>query len=440
MLSGRNSTSAEGAAPEAARHGPRTVADLAELAVLAIDRSPIAQFVADLDGRVVHANDAYCHLVGVDPDQVVGSTAADVLLASDVDQVVERVQAALDAQADPEADVDVSLELRLRRADGTVRTCDATICTGRDSAGTRWLTVHLVDVTALRQAHETTTRLARIAETTSDLVALLDGTGEVVYLNRAARRTHGLGQVTPGNLNILDFFTSDAARRVTEEVLPQLRQGRPWEGELDMRRGDGSAIHVWQTMTPEMDPAGDLQLVSVVGRDITEQKRVEAELAHQATHDSLTQLPNRAKILDHLDVELTQSRRTGRSIAVLFIDLDRFKSVNDRFGHEAGDELLRATAQRIGQVLRPTDVVGRLGGDEFVVLCAEVSDDAQARTIAERILHRLEAEPVSIAGGSVSISASIGIATSSGCREAHPEAMLREADAAMYLAKQRGRG
>ena len=123
---------------------------------------------------------------------------------------------------------------------------------------------------------------------------------------------------------------------------------------------------------------------------------------------------------------------------MLFIDLDRFKAVNDRLGHEAGDDLLRAAAQRITQVVRPGDVVARLGGDEFVVLCAESADE-KASTIAHRIRHRLESESVTIGAASIAATASIGVAVASGRHGPHAEALLREADAAMYLAKERGR-
>jgi diguanylate cyclase (GGDEF)-like protein len=182
-----------------------------------------------------------------------------------------------------------------------------------------------------------------------------------------------------------------------------------------------------------------LARISAVGRDVTEQRRFEAALAHQATHDTLTDLPNRALLLDHLDLALARADRDTSVVALVFLDLDRFKSVNDTYGHDIGDDLLIAVAARITDVLRPGDTVARLGGDEFVILCEDVVDEHHAVAIAQRILSLIEATPFNLRGSEVDITASAGIAISPGGSDAHPEALLRDADAAMYRAKDAGR-
>ncbi len=139
-----------------------------------------------------------------------------------------------------------------------------------------------------------------------------------------------------------------------------------------MFAADGTEILVWQVMTPIVRADGSIHQVSTVGRDVTERKRFESDLAHQATHDPLTGLPNRALLLDHLELELARAERESRLVALLFLDLDRFKQVNDTLGHDAGDELLAQAAQRISAVVRPADTVARMGGDEFVILCGDV--------------------------------------------------------------------
>lgn len=172
-------------------------------------------------------------------------------------------------------------------------------------------------------------------------------------------------------------------------------------------------------------------VVAVV--DITAHKRREAQLAFEATHDSLTGLRNRAALIEHTEKALTQLQRTQSILAVLFIDLDGFKRVNDRYGHEAGDGVLQAVAQRLLAVTRPSDVLARVGGDEFVVLCESLSTEQEATTIARRLDAAVrEAVPGDLGG--IRLSAAVGIAFAEG-REDSPTALIRRADRAMYLAK-----
>jgi diguanylate cyclase len=182
----------------------------------------------------------------------------------------------------------------------------------------------------------------------------------------------------------------------------------------------------------------DARLLSRSINYAIERKRAEVELAHQAMHDALTGLPNRALLYDRLGQALNRVGRHSAAVAVLFGDLDRFKLVNDSLGHGAGDTLLVAVAERLSNVLRSGDTAARFGGDEFVLLCEDVSGERQAITIAERIAAELD-EPFVIEGDEVFVRTSVGIAlaTEPGAR---PEALIRDADAAMYRAKERGGG
>jgi diguanylate cyclase (GGDEF)-like protein len=169
--------------------------------------------------------------------------------------------------------------------------------------------------------------------------------------------------------------------------------------------------------------------------DVTEREETEAELTHQALHDPVTGLPNRNLFLDRVGMALARTRRSGGEVAVLFMDLDRFKLINDSLGHDAGDRLLRTTAARLEQALRESDSVGRLGGDEFAMLC-EVKTPDEAVMIAERIAESVAA-PVDLDTEQMVVSASIGIALSDGT--ATPADLLENADAAMYRAKEGGK-
>ncbi|HUR48234.1 MAG TPA: EAL domain-containing protein [Acidimicrobiales bacterium] len=172
-------------------------------------------------------------------------------------------------------------------------------------------------------------------------------------------------------------------------------------------------------------------------QDITERKRAEDLLAHQALHDPMTGLPNRTLLLDRLDHALARCRRTGQLAAVLFMDLDRLKLVNDSMGHEAGDTLLKGVARRIETTLRPQDTAARHGGDEFVIVCEDLESAEQAVAIAERVGSVL-AEPFALPSGEAYVTASIGIAISRSKGDT-PESLLRDADAAMYRAKEKGK-
>ena len=204
--------------------------------------------------------------------------------------------------------------------------------------------------------------------------------------------------------------------------------------ELLARRRDGSEFPAEISLSP-LQTANGL-LVSAAIRDITERKRSAAALAHQALHDSLTGLPNRALLSDRLARALTRAERHGTFVAVLFLDLDRFKLINDSRGHAAGDRLLVAVAERLQGLVRTTDTVARFAGDEFVIVAEEAMDGTESLALAERISQGFSG-PVSIDGEELYITASIGIALGAG--DTTVEGLLSDADSAMYKAKEAGR-
>lgn len=180
--------------------------------------------------------------------------------------------------------------------------------------------------------------------------------------------------------------------------------------------------------------ASVLSLVTVaVERDLDVRR-----LAHQATHDPLTGVSNRASLVDRLDQALARCRRSGRTVGVLFCDLDEFKSVNDRFGHDRGDRLLVEVARRILAAVRPSDTVCRLGGDEFVVVCDDLDDAAHAEVIADRVRLAIEGRPVDVGEAALDVVASVGVAVADP-KVDDAEPLLRRADLAMYEVKQQRR-
>ncbi|MGH9039256.1 MAG: putative bifunctional diguanylate cyclase/phosphodiesterase [Acidimicrobiia bacterium] len=172
------------------------------------------------------------------------------------------------------------------------------------------------------------------------------------------------------------------------------------------------------------------------GAALSTRRRAEAELAHQALHDALTGLPNRVLLADRLDQALARAARSGAGVAVLFIDLDRFKFLNDSRGHAAGDALLVTVAERLREAVRAEDTVARFGGDEFVVVCEDAAAGWEAGSVAERISEAFEA-PFLVNGQEVFLSVSVGVAVGGATDD--PEGLIRDADAAMYRAKAEGR-
>lgn len=175
-----------------------------------------------------------------------------------------------------------------------------------------------------------------------------------------------------------------------------------------------------------------LSLVTVAAERFEDERR----LAHQATHDHLTGVGNRAALRDRLNLALARSQRTGRAVGVLFADLDAFKAVNDRYGHDRGDRLLVEVAERITNAVRPSDTVCRTGGDEFVVVCEDLADPEQAHVIADRVRHAIDASPIDIGETLLEIGASVGVAVAN-LPVDDADRLLRTADLAMYATKQR---
>jgi diguanylate cyclase (GGDEF)-like protein/PAS domain S-box-containing protein len=229
----------------------------------------------------------------------------------------------------------------------------------------------------------------------------------------------------------------DDGRLVTEEM-SRIFVDDHHNHEYRFRKSDGTYRWIYDEMRLLRNEEGEPEEIVGYWIDISERKKLEEQLQHDALHDILTDLPNRIRLLDRLEVSLARSiRNKGHVFAVLFLDLDRFKNVNDSFGHSVGDEFLISVARRLEACVRPGDTVARLSGDEFAILLDEIRDVPDAQAVAERIQHKL-AEPSTVKGKEIFTSASIGIAMSN-AHYAKPEEMMRDADIAMYQAKAHGK-
>jgi diguanylate cyclase (GGDEF)-like protein/PAS domain S-box-containing protein len=269
-------------------------------------------------------------------------------------------------------------------------------------------------------------------------IVMLDQAGRVVGWNAGAQHVKGyraediLGRSFEAFYTPEDVLAGTPARHLAGAASAGHLQYEGWRV-----RGDGTRFWADVVITALFDSYGQLRGFGKVTRDVTARRAAEQELVHRSVHDPLTDLPNRTLLLDRLGHALARLDRHRGNVAVFFVDLDRFKSINDRVGHLGGDRLLVAVAQRLLAALRPEDTVSRLSGDEFVVLCEDVAGHREAAEIAQRLVVAF-ADPVDVGQDRVPVSASIGVAIS-GCSDEVAESLLRDADTAMYQAK-RDRG
>ncbi len=272
---------------------------------------------------------------------------------------------------------------------------------------------------------------------------LAGATVRIHELDDAGQRTRTLTDVSPADVTSADGAQAGVGRSDRTWCTPQLPAASGHDLVVATGRGDRPSA-VIEVSRPPPGPAfseQDAQFVRSVGAVLgaaAMRFRTEDEIRRQSLHDGLTGLPNRTALLDRLDRALRRARGDGTRIGVLFIDLDGFKTVNDTLGHQAGDNLLRLTAQRLEHAVRPTDVVGRLSGDEFAVLCEDIDSPAAIEAIADRALATLDT-PCVLRERTVLLSASVGIALSEP-ETADGEDLLNAADIAMYTAKRRGPG
>ncbi len=299
--------------------------------------------------------------------------------------------------------------------------------------------VILRDLTERRLAEQ---RFATVVDALDEGVVMVDATGKIVVVNRSARAMLGpaLDGVTSG-LELLRRLTmvDENGEPLTPEQHPTMQALRTGRSRTDVVIGidePGGRRRWVSTNSQPIWLAGGRQAHGVVCsfNDITHQREAELQLLYQATHDPLTGLPNRNKVLEQLQARLGTG--TG-SVALLFIDLDRFKAVNDTLGHVSGDEFLAVVGRRLLAMAPEPGLVGRLAGDEFTFIVDGVDDPAVAVAMAEAVGRRI-AEPVRIGAGQTAVSASIGVALGDG-GSFDAEGLLRSADAAMYRAKQLGR-
>lgn len=380
------------------------------------------------DGRIVDANPAACSFYGYPYDELIARTITDINQSTQEETTAELARSLASGRE--------QTVQRHRLKDGSLRSVEVYASPmHRDDRLLIYAIIH--DVTERVEAERKLREAAAVFETTNEAIMITDGEGVIRRVNQAFTRMTGysaaeaIGQ-TP---RLLKSDRHDEQFFAT--MWERLRgQGR-WEGEVWNRRKNGEVFPVWQTISAVPDAAGGTAGYVALAIDITQKKHDEDEIAFRANYDPLTSLPNRNLLAERLGQALKQARREGSRVAVMFIDLDFFKQVNDTLGHAVGDRLLQLVAERMRLCVRETDTIARLGGDEFVVVLTDIGESAPAGNVADKIIAQMN-EPFDIEGNEIHIGASIGI-TLFPDDGRDIDALFRNADLAMYRAKALGR-
>jgi len=422
----------------------RELEDVRRLFETVTEAGPLAMLRTDAVGRVLYANGRWASLIDDPAVRLTGLGWRGVLIPEHVEEVVRLAGIAIQTK-EPFA---------MR-----VRAHDASIPAERSKAGFEgryWAELRvapvftpdgehdgfvatIADITAEVAAGERADQLARVLDAGTDFLMIVERNGAVSYANQAAEEGLGLYAAKGDDQQFLmDVLDPDSFAFFHEVVEPVLHEVNRWKGELTMRDQEGRDVPVSALVLAHTNELGRIETISVVARDISDLKQAQWRMRQLATHDYLTGLPNRVMLYERLDQALARFHRLGQTVALLYLDLDRFKPINDELGHHVGDAVLVTLADRIHATVRDTDTPARIGGDEFAVLIEGFDGPGLLERVAGRLIEVIS-EPIEVEGVSVAVGVSIGI-VSADHTSTDADSLLARGDAAMYQAKAGGRG
>jgi len=385
--------------------------------------------VSDQRGKVQYVSPAFERILGQSMDSYGDQSLAQLIHPDDLARMAEEFPPLL---ADPT--IVLTTVLRSQDSQGHWRHFEATVTNHLDDPDVRGIVGNLHDITELREAHE---RFRSAFENAPIGMAISDLEGRIIRANRALGDIIGRSAADLEGTVSTDLTHPDDRESTITEI-QRLLSTDSVGFQIEKRyihHGDGR--EVWVSVSVSCVRDGQERPVYLIGQieDITERRALRERLAYAAIHDPLTQLPNRELFMDRLEVALRRAERARHEVTVMFLDLDRFKLINDSLGHDVGDQVLRAVAERLSGAMRSSDTLARFGGDEFTILCEDVGNDSDALEVAERLVASM-GQPLSLESGEVFVSLSVGIALSRAAESA--ALVLRNADIAMYRAKARG--
>ncbi|PTN11979.1 EAL domain-containing protein [Nitrosomonas aestuarii] len=399
---------------------------------LVVKQATDSVFITDSKGRIEYVNPAFETLTGYTADEINGNTPAILRSGKHDLAFYQQLWRTINC-----GDIFKGTLIN-RRKNGELFHEEKVITPLKDAQGH---ITHFVstgrDITARVYVEHANARLISILEATPDLVAIFEQDGRIRYLNKAGRQLLGLDfEEEVSTRHVQDLVHNDTAQQHISQALLAVREYGIWNGETVLRVAKGKRLPVSQVILAHRNTDGSIEYLSTIMRDISERKHFEAELQHQTNHDRLTDLPNRFFLVDRFTSALEYAKRHGEYVAVLFLDMDNFKRVNDNLGHAAGDSLLQQVAQRLKGCFRSNDTVARHGGDEFTIVANDIKNSEDVLRLLQKLRTAFE-RPIFIGSQNIYITFSIGIAL-------YPhdgdqiEDLLHHADIAMFRAKSSG--
>lgn len=390
-------------------------------------------YAIDDDGVLTYVSPAIESFAGYAPSEVIGRRFEEFILEEDHQRIRERYLEILSGGSSGAGEYRVltkSGEYRWMRTSSRPVFADGRV------AGVQGV---LSDITELKRAEEalreSEKRYRTLFQDTRDAINITTRDGQVLDANQSFLDLFGYTTEDLAGLNAKELYVDPVDRRRFQEEIE--RKGSVRDYEVRLRKKDGTEMDCLVTSTVRLGEDGRVLGYQGFIHDVTERKQVEETIRRLAYYDALTGLPNRTLFGDRLTVAVARARRNRRRLAVMLLDLDHFKDVNDSLGHPVGDQLLQAVGERLTGLLRRSDTVCRMGGDEFLVLLEGISEMEDVAKVAEAILKRSR-EPVFVKKHELQVTTSLGIAV-------YPEdgedgdTLIRNADIAMYRAKEKGR-
>jgi len=390
-------------------------------------------WMKNIEGAYLACNPAFERFIGAKEKDLIGKTDYDFVATKSADYFHSRDLATLE-EGKPKI-----VEDWLTFADDGHRALFEIIKVPVKTAGGQLVGILGIarDITKRKQTEEELQLAALVYQSSSQSIIVTDSHNTIVAVNPSFERITGYKaeEVIGKNPRIMSSGRQDKA--FYQAMWNAIKTTGHWQGELWNRRKNGEAFAAWLTINTIYNADGSVRNYVELSSDFTKKKEAEDLIWRQANYDFLTGLPNRHMFLERLNQQIRQAQRAGVPLALMFLDLDHFKDINDTLGHDMGDSMLVETARRLQSCVREMDTVSRLGGDEFTVILSELSEPGSVERIAQDILRKL-AEPFKLGGEETYITASIGI-TIFPDDGTELEELLKNADQAMYAAKQQGR-
>ena len=385
------------------------------------------------DGRWLEVNPSLCEIVGYSEEELLARDLKSITHPDDVDADLELFKQIQAGTID-----NYQVDKRCLHKQGHIVWAQLNVSLARNPSGEPlYYIFQIQDVTQRRQYEEELRLAANVFDNTLDGIIITSQDGNIIKVNRAFEQITGYSseEVVGRSTRMLRSERHDA--QFYDDMWRSVNEQGGWQGEIWDRHKQGHVIPLWLSISSLRDDDGEVQRYIATMYDISEQKMSQERVHRLAHYDMQTNLPNRTLFMERLDHALSRAKRQKTSLALMFIDLDNFKDVNDSYGHPVGDELLRQVGNRLRKVTRASDTVARLSGDEFMLLVESVLSMSNVQMTAEKILNML-AKPFELGGTKCYVTASLGVALYPDDGE-DKDTLVKYADLAMYRSKNKGR-